>query len=99
MPRRAKARVLSRHEMRQVNLEFPGAVSALQHAATVCGRVGLLRTLHAINNGPLKEIGFEVAELRTAFEDSPRRKKTIKARRQRRFPLPDSDGKAGDMGE
>lgn len=74
MARKAKARVLARHEMKRVNLEFPEAVSALQHAANVCGRIGLLRTLHAINDGPLKEIGFEVAELRTAFEDSPRRK-------------------------
>ena len=73
MAKAEKARVLARHEMKRINEEFPGVVSALQHAANVCGRVGLFKTLHAINGGPLKEIGFEVAALRTAYDESPRR--------------------------
>ena len=59
--------------MRAVMADYPGAVSALQHAKDVCGRIGLFKTMHKIDEAT-KEIGFEVADLRTAFDSSPRRR-------------------------
>lgn len=67
-------KVPNRREMIAVNEWLPGAASSLNHLKAEAGRLGLLKTMHAINEG-ITALGYEVAEMRERYHNSGRRKK------------------------
>ncbi len=57
-----------------VNEWLPGAASSLNYLKAEAGRLGLLKTMHAMDEGT-KALGYEVAEMRERYDNSGRRKR------------------------